>query len=271
MDATTHWIEAMFRWLHVVAGVMWIGFLYFFNFVNAQLGPKLDAETKKKVIPELMPRTLYFFRWGAAYTWVSGFMLLGLVYYMQKGNMVQSLDSGPSAGMVMGVSVTVMLFGFFIYDGLWKALASKPEVGAAVSFLLVAGLLAGFHYGLKMAPRGLFMHLGAVFGTFMAMNVWMRIWPSQRKIIAAIKNGEPPPADRVAIAGLRSKHNTYMSVPLIYSMVASHHGGALHYQADPSTGNAGYGWTMLLFFIAVGWAVVFWLYKKSAKPEVAAF
>src|SRR5262245_14615547 len=77
------WIELVIRWTHVVAGVFWIGHLYFFNFVNAQLAKTYDADSRKKVVPELMPRALYFFRWGAAWTWVSGFLLMGLVYYMQ--------------------------------------------------------------------------------------------------------------------------------------------------------------------------------------------
>ena len=71
------WLELIFRWTHVVAGVMWIGHLYFFNFVNSQVAKTYDADSKKKVIPELMPRALYWFRWGAAYTWITGILLLG--------------------------------------------------------------------------------------------------------------------------------------------------------------------------------------------------
>src|SRR5438876_1048897 len=74
-------LQVLFRWIHVVAGITWIGHLYFFNWVNAQFAPTLDAETKKKVVPELMPRALYWFRWGAAYTWVTGVLLLLIVYY----------------------------------------------------------------------------------------------------------------------------------------------------------------------------------------------
>src|SRR5207249_12261249 len=75
------WIELVLRWTHVVAGIMWIGFLYFFNFVNAQVAKTYDADSKKKVVPELMPRTLYFFRWGAAYTLITGILLLWVVYW----------------------------------------------------------------------------------------------------------------------------------------------------------------------------------------------
>ena len=72
-------IHPIFKWLHVIAGVMWIGLLYFFNFVNTAFAPTMDGETKKKVVPELMPRTLYWFRWGAAWTWATGTILLAVV------------------------------------------------------------------------------------------------------------------------------------------------------------------------------------------------
>ena len=74
-------LEALFRWIHIVAGIMWIGHLYFFNFVNGPFQGTMDGETKKKVNPELMPRALFWFRWGAAWTWVSGLLLLMLVFY----------------------------------------------------------------------------------------------------------------------------------------------------------------------------------------------
>jgi len=72
-------LEAIFRWMHVFAGIIWIGHLYFFNWVNGPLAAKLDGPTKKIVVPELMPRALYWFRWGAAWTWVTGILLLGLI------------------------------------------------------------------------------------------------------------------------------------------------------------------------------------------------
>ena len=79
-----NWIQLVFRWGHVVAGVMWIGHLWFFNFVNTPLQGKLDAATKKVVNPELLPRALFWFRWGAAWTWITGFVLAGLIYYQTK-------------------------------------------------------------------------------------------------------------------------------------------------------------------------------------------
>src|SRR5919106_282154 len=97
-------LEAIFRWMHVFAGIIWIGHLYFFNWVNGPLQAKLDGPTKKIVVPELMPRALYWFRWGAAYTWITGVLLLGLVYYMGG-----TLDSriGNTPGMLVGLGGVV--------------------------------------------------------------------------------------------------------------------------------------------------------------------
>src|SRR5258705_5786985 len=100
-------LELIFRWIHVVAGVMWIGHLYFCSFVNAQVAKTYDADSKNKVVPELMPRALYFFRWGAAWTWVSGFLLAGLVYYMQP-NLLPA-DSTMSKGAAIGISLALFV------------------------------------------------------------------------------------------------------------------------------------------------------------------
>ena len=84
MDSNVaEWLNLVFRWIHVLAGVMWIGHLWFFNFVNAQLAKTYSPESKKAVLPELMPRALYFFRWGAAYTWITGFLMFGIIYSMR--------------------------------------------------------------------------------------------------------------------------------------------------------------------------------------------
>ena len=88
----SEWLNLIFRWIHVVAGVMWIGHLWFFNFVNGQVAKTYDADSKKKVVPELMPRALYWFRWGAAYTFITGILLLFLVYWF--GGVMVDRDQG---------------------------------------------------------------------------------------------------------------------------------------------------------------------------------
>jgi len=119
--------------------------------------------------------------------------------------------------------------------------------------------VGGFSY------RGYTIHIGAMYGTFMAFNVWYRIWPAQKKIITAIKNGEKPDAAWVGLAGLRSKHNTYMSVPLVWSMLNAHTSSFF------SGGNWGIpgdmAWIPMLVVVALGWLITAHLYKISGKVK----
>src|SRR5947209_11353459 len=122
MDSNvTEWLNLIFRWIHVLAGVMWIGHLWFFNFVNGQVAKTYDADSKKKVVPELMPRALYWFRWGAAYTFITGVLLLGLVYYM-GGALVPQESPKIDVGAGTGIGLALLVVGFLIYDVLWKAM-----------------------------------------------------------------------------------------------------------------------------------------------------
>src|SRR5688572_15712355 len=116
----SEWVNAIVRWAHLVAGILWIGHLYFFNFVNGPLAATYDADSKKKIIPQLMPRALYWFRWGAAYTWITGFILLALVYYMGG-----ALTRDGGGGMGHGVSLGVIIVGWVVYDLLWKSPLAK--------------------------------------------------------------------------------------------------------------------------------------------------
>src|SRR6267142_4178019 len=158
-------LEALFRWLHVFAGITWIGHLYFFNWVNGPLQAKLDGPTKKIVVPELMPRALYWFRWGAAYPWITGVLLLLLVYYHGQ----QALASGAvwSAGAIIMIVVTFL--APFVYDALWKSgAAANLRTGGIISFVIVAIIVALFHHFAQFSYRGTLIHTGAMFGTIMA-------------------------------------------------------------------------------------------------------
>jgi uncharacterized membrane protein len=255
-----NWLQLTFRWLHVLAGVMWIGHLWFFNFVNGPLAKTYDADSKKKVVPELMPRALYWFRWGAAYTWITGILLLAFVYYM--GGQLVPLDNTAKMGVgaASAVSLAILVIAFAIYDVMWKSMAKQEMAAAAISFVLVAGLAFGL--GQLYIGRAVYIHIGAVFGTIMAANVWMRIWPNQRKIIWAIKNGQAPDAALVATAGLRSKHNTYMSFPLIFFMLSNHY---------PTVFGWEWGWALIPAFVAVGWGAAKFCYQKSGSDAPKQF
>jgi uncharacterized membrane protein len=256
------WADPIFRWVHVAAGIMWIGHLYFFNFVNAQVAKTYDADSKKKVLPELMPRALYWFRWGAMYTWLTGILLLGFNFSMTQ-LILRGEDARLGSGAAGGIGLVVVVFAFFLYDVLWKSLGKNELAAAGVSYALIVGVALLFSM-LGFSSRGVFIHVGAMLGTIMMMNVWMRIWPAQKKIIAGVK-GTGPAADAAvpALAGLRSKHNTYMSVPLVLFMLNGHATGYMGMDA----GGMNLDWLMVAIFVALGWGAVKFLYGKSASPQ----
>ena len=257
------WLEALFRWTHVVAGILWVGHLYFFNFVNAQVVKTYDADTKKKVVPELMPRALYWFRWGAAYTWITGFLLAGLVYY-SVDNLVDKDETGHavmSHGAGSAIALVLLVVVFFVYEAVWKLLGKSEQAGAAALYVLLVVLL--FLLSQVFTGRAVYIHAGMFFGTIMAMNVWMRIWPAQRKIIQAAKGVGPAPDPSVpAMAALRSKHNTYLSLPLVFTMVSNHY---------PTLYGWEYGWILLAAIVLLGFAVTKVLYGKAAGPAPTQF
>jgi uncharacterized membrane protein len=254
-------LEAIFRWMHVFAGIIWIGHLYFFNWVNGPFQAKIDGPTKKIINPELMPRALYWFRWGAAYTWFTGVLLLMLVYYHGQ----QVLASGADWSAGTGIMIAVTFLAVFLYDALWKtSLANNLRAAVIVSYILLAIVVALFVYFGNFSYRGTLIHTGALFGTIMAFNVWFRIWPAQKKIIRATKEGTAPDASLVKIAGLRSRHNTYMSVPLLWAMIGQHTtffaGGNLGIPSNLY-------WVAWLVIIIIGWHIAFQIYKKAGKVQ----
>jgi uncharacterized membrane protein len=253
------WLNVAFRWIHVLAGITWIGHLYFFNFVNAQVAKTYDADSKKKVVPELMPRALYWFRWGAAWTWVTGILLLGIVYYGGGALLEATSTMSVATGSIIGLVLLVV--GFAVYDALWKSpLGKQPMAGTIVSLVLLAAV--AWWLSTIFSGRAMFIHLGALLGTIMAANVWMRIWPGQRKIIAAIKAGTAPDPAVVALAGLRSRHNTFMSIPLVFLMISNHY---------PTVYGGSFNWICAMAFVVVGILIGMFLYKKSASPATASF
>ncbi len=247
-------LDALFRWVHIVAGILWIGLLYWFNWVNLPFMATQDNETKQKITPELFPRALYWFRWGAAWTWVTGVLLLLIVFY-HGGALFDSAET--EWGLAAYVMIAVVLLSPFVYDVLYNTVLKKNGiVETIISLVIISAVIFLFERWAHFGYRGYVIHTGAMFGTIMAYNVWFRIWPAQLKIIPAIKNGEPPDMNLMGMAGMRSKHNTYMSVPLVWAMINFH------------TTTVGAGSRYILFAaIIIGWGVVYQLYQRAAKVQ----
>lgn len=252
-------MQAIFRWAHVVAGIAWIGHLYFFNFVNGPFQGKIDGPTKRAVNPELMPRALFWFRWGAAWTWITGLLLGGLIYYHGREAFDSDYRETQNPWLWLAVVLITLAVGFVIYNAIMKALANK-DVAAGICLALFAGVYLFLEYVGHFGGRSLYIHAGMILGTMMALNVWMVIWPNQQKIITATKEGSPLAADspEVKIAGLRSRHNTYMSVPLVFFMISNHY---------PTMYAGEYRDVCALGVVVVGLIAVRMMYGKAAKVQ----
>lgn len=251
MDVVMNLLESIFRWLHVLFGILWIGHLYFLNFVNASFEGTLDPDAKRKVIPELRPRVLFWFRWGAAFTWITGVLLLVLVYY--HGGAL--FEAGREWSFWAVIMIFVVFVSPFIYDALVKSVMQELRAAFIGGLVLAALLVTLFEHLGGFGIRAYAIHLGATFGTIMAFNVWFRIWPAQQQIIRAIKQGQPADPTLVALAGQRSRHNTYMSVPLLLLMVSQHAVTWIGF-ANPIT---------ITLVVFAGWLLVYHLYDRAGK------
>jgi uncharacterized membrane protein len=226
------------RWLHIVAGITWIGLLYFFNLINVPFQKGLDADTKKKVNPDLLSRTLWYFRWGAVVT-----VLVGLTYfamYILKGDVANA--NGIGGGnvnlwwvLLAWLTYPIVLFAieFFIIKKV-PALTKDGRVYAVVMIVLVAviswGLLKFFNGMLSVGDQSYASNktysigLGGAYGIVMLLNVWGIIWPNNKRIIAATAGtGPAAPPELARQAFLASRTNAWLSLPMVLFMATSEH------------------------------------------------
>src|SRR5437762_3732307 len=247
------WLNIAFRWTHVFAAIMWIGQTWFFTWLDRRFhqGEKQVWMVHsggfyivdKQKVPEQLPQTLHWFKWEAAMTWLSGLMLFGLVYY-GGGLMVDDSVYKMSNRRAVLLSIGILVAAWFIYDFLWISVFRRAEViGAVISYILLVGCIYGFVH--LFSSRAAYLQVGAMLGTFMAWNVWARILPAQRQLIAATKSGQTPDMTLADIAKQRSKQNTFMVMPVVFIMISNHFPVATY-------GNQ-YNWIVLAVLVLVGW------------------
>jgi uncharacterized membrane protein len=230
-------LRIVLRWAHFVAGITWIGLLYFFNLVNVPVQKALDADTKKKVNPDLLGRALWFFRWGAVFT-----VLAGLAYfamYTLKGdvNNANTIGGGNiNLWLVLGAWLTYPIVLFVVEFLIIKkvpALIKDGRVFAVVMFILVAFItwsLMQFFDGMLTAGgeswasnKTYSIGIGGAYGIVMMLNVWGIIWPNNKRIIAATAGtGPAAPPELARQAFIASRTNAWLSLPLLLFMGTAH-------------------------------------------------
>jgi uncharacterized membrane protein len=262
-------LNLLARWIHVIAGIMWVGNSMLFNWLDRNLEKPADTEGGRKfgriwllhsgayynvekllLTPEQMPRVLHWFKWQSYITWLSGFVLLVVVYYAQGGTyLVDPTRSLITAKTAVHVGPMLLLGAWLVYDVLWRSPLGKMVVPATVISLALA---AGATYGVCqiMNGRAAFMHIGAMLGTLMAGNVFFHIIPSQKQLVASTKTGGATDIDLSARAKRRSIHNNYLTFPVIFLMISNHFGGLY---------GGPLNWVVLLVLAAGGAGVRFFM------------
>ena len=233
------WLDLVVRWLHVTTAIAWIGSSFFFMWLDSHLeapsAPRKGIEgelwmthsggfyrvEKIKVAPDEMPRTLHWFKWEAAFTWISGVMLLALVYYI--GSNLDFMDpriAGLGSVGVTVATIAVLAGAWLVYDGIYMSPLARTSAAAILCLVLLVAL--AYLLSQYMSGRAAYLHVGAIMGTVMVANVWMRIIPAQRELVAATKAGRPPEASLGQRAKQRSVHNNYMTLPVLFIMISNH-------------------------------------------------
>jgi len=257
-------LDLTFRWVHVIAGIMWIGNSLLFNWLDRNLrpaarrAPELYGDIwllhsgafyfveKTSLDGQPMPKPLHWFKWQAYTTWLSGVALLAVVYYLgSRSLLTDPAKSTLSPGIALLIAVGSIVTGWLVYDLLWRFVAprSATAAGALSVIALVALVYALTHL---LSGRAAFLHVGALLATIMAGNVAMTIMPSQRVLVDAVAAGRPPDPVVAATAKTRSIHNNYLTFPVIALMLSNHFPGVYGHRAS---------WLLLLAILGVGAAV----------------
>ena len=270
MDAyIINWLHLLARWAHIIVGAAWIGTSFYFIWLNNSVRPpevpEDEGENVKGVVwsihggafyrttkydgaPATLPKTLHWFKWEAYFTWISGIALLGLVYWSQAhAYMVDPRIADLSALQAVGIGVGVIVGGWVVYDLLCKTLWRRPVLLASLGVIALVGL----SYGLTslLSPRAAYIHIGAVMGTIMAANVFFNIIPNQRVMVDAMMAGQTPDTSKGAEGSVRSLHNNYLTLPVLFIMVSNHF---------PFTYGSDASWAVLVIISVLGAAVRHW-------------
>jgi uncharacterized membrane protein len=260
------WASLLLRWAHIVAAISWIGSSFYFMGLDSSLkrragmDPGITGENwtvhgggfyhtqKYAVAPPGMPDELHWFIWESYATWLSGFALMGVVYYWGASTYLLDPAAGLAPWQGIAISVAALAGGWVLYDQLCKSpLREAPAVLFAVLFALL--VLTCWALGFVFTERAVFLQTGAIIATWMTGNVFLVIIPNQRVVVADLKAGRAPDARYGQIAKLRSTHNNYLTLPVIFLMISNHY---------PMTFGHPWNWAILALVLAAGALVRHW-------------
>ncbi|MDT8346099.1 MAG: urate hydroxylase PuuD [Thermohalobaculum sp.] len=235
------WLGLLLRWAHVMAAIGWIGSSFYFMWLDASLrrrgamarGVKGENWTvhgggfyhtqKYMVAPAAMPEDLHWFKWESYATWMTGFALLAVTYYWGASSLlIDPAVADLAPWQAVGLSAMSLAAGWLVYDRLCRSrLSARPVLVFGVLFAALVAL--AWAYGQVFSARAAFLHVGAVIATIMSANVFLVIIPNQKIVVADLRAGRTPDARYGEIAKLRSTHNNYLTLPVVFLMISNHY------------------------------------------------
>ena len=255
------WLSLILRWAHIIAGIGWIGASFYFMALDFSLrhrdglpdGVKGESWSvhgggfyhvqKYLVAPEKMPKDLKWFQWESYATWLTGFALMSVVYYWQADiYLIDPSVLALSKLQAIGISIAVLAASWLVYDALCKSpLKENQPAMFTVLFVLIVGAALGL--GEIFSARAVFLHIGAMIGTIMTGNVFFVIIPNQKIVVADLKAGKTPNPNFGKIAKLRSTHNNYLTLPVLFMMISNHY---------PMTFGHPMNWVVVALILPIG-------------------
>ena len=268
------WVEIAARFAHVITGIAWIGSSFYFIALDLglhrdrNLASGADGEEwqvhgggfyhvqKYLVAPEAMPDHLVWFKWESYATWLTGFLMLVLVYYM--GAQLYLIDATVmelTVGQAVGISIGSLAFGWVIYDLICKSRFGNDNTRLMLGlYLILVGMAWG--YTQVFSGRAALLHLGAFTATIMSANVFFIIMPNQRIVVADLKAGRKPDPKYGKIAKQRSTHNNYLTLPVLFLMLSNHY---------PLVFATPYNWVIACLVFLMGVTIRHWFNSKHAR------
>lgn len=259
------WLNLLVRWLHIITGIAWIGASFYFVWLDNTIRPPApDSDLARKgvagelwavhgggfynpqkylVAPATLPKELHWFKWEAYSTWLSGFALLFIVYYLNaQAMMVDRSVADLSSWQAVGIGLGSLVVGWIVYDLLCKSPLGKRDLafGVVIFVFLVASAWVLTHL---LSGRAAYLHIGAMIGTIMVANVAHVIIPGQRKMVNAMMAGQKPDPVHGIKAKQRSVHNNYFTLPVLFLMISNHY--AMTYRHE-------HAWAVLAVIMAAG-------------------
>ncbi|MEM1045077.1 MAG: urate hydroxylase PuuD [Pseudomonadota bacterium] len=274
------WLNLLLRWAHLVVGVGWIGTSFYFIALDLalrkreQMTPGVQGTAwlvhgggfyhveKYMVAPDNLPPDLKWYQWEAYLTWVTGFALLVVQFYWNaEAYLIDPSVMDLTPVQAIAISVVSLAAGWFIYDGICRSPLGRNTTALAVC-LFVLIVLSAIAYTQIYSGRGALIHVGALVGTFMAVNVFGVIIPNQKKVTAALIAGETPDPEMGRIAKQRSLHNNYLTLPVLLMMVSNHY---------PLLTNHPHAWLLVALVLVMGAMVRHFINRHDAGDPMASF